>query len=258
MMPEGEQDTYYDILGVERSASAEEITLAYRQVLDETNTFDAQSDSEEETIELIRTLTLAYRTLVDEQKRREYDALLDGCTPAENDASTVVYDVEQVSLAEAPSLTSTGLAAMKEGNSGEAQPATPRVVYEVGQAFSPRSEDEIPDEWKQERAFFEENFEEILKPGPKVDLVGSQKASAADEAPVTTIAEWEDLVPAASASSRFGTIPSSNELSQLQVIPSPRRAIARSLVADPFDLMVYIGLPVVGVILAVEVFMYMR
>ncbi len=257
-MLEGDAQTYYDILGVDRSATADDITLAYRHVLDETNTFDAQSDSEEEIIELIKRVTVAYRTLVDEQKRREYDAALDGCPlPAEEDA-TAVYDVEQVSLAESPSLTSTGLATLKDGNSAEAQSLAPRVVYEVGQAFSPRNENEIPEEWKQERAFFEEHFEEILKPAPKVDLVGAKKITSEEEINVATIAEWDDLSPAAPASTRFGTIPSSNELSQLQAVPSPRRAIARSLMADPFDLMVYIGLPVMGVILAIEVLVYLR
>jgi curved DNA-binding protein CbpA len=257
-MLEGDAQTYYDILGVDRSATADDITFAYRQVLDETNTFDAQSDSEEETIELIKTVTLAYRTLVDEQKRREYDAALDGCPLSEEEDETAVYNVEQVSLAESPSLTSTGLATLKDGNSAEVQSLTPRVVYEVGQAFSPRNESEIPEEWKQERAFFEEHFEEILKPAPKVDLVGTKKGILGEENNVATIAEWDDLSPTAPASTRFGTIPSSNELSHLQAVPTPRRAIARSLMADPFDLMVYIGLPVMGVILAIEVFVYMR
>jgi hypothetical protein len=257
-MLEADAQTYYDILGVDRSASAEEITFAYRHVLDETNTFDAQSENEEATIELIRTVTLAYRTLVDEQKRREYDAVLDGCPLPEEGEATAVYDVGQVSLAEAPSMTSTGLTVLKESNPGEVQSLAPRVVYEVGQAFSPRSEEEIPEEWKQERAFFEEHFEEILKPALKVDLVGTAKTNTQEEDSVSTIAEWDDLSPPAATSTRFGTIPSSNELSQLQAVPSPRRAIARSLVADPFDLLVYIGLPVLGVIIAIEVMIYMR
>lgn len=257
-MLEGHVQTYYDILGVDRAATTDDITLAYRQVLDETNTFDVQSDSEEEIIELIKTVTLAYRTLVDEQKRREYDAALDGCPLPAQEEETTVYDVEQVSLAESPSLTSTGLATLKDGNSDEAQSLAPRVVYEVGHAFSPRNENEIPEEWKQERAFFEENFEEILKPAPKIDLVGTNNVTPEEEGIVAAIAEWDDLSPTVPASTRFGTIPSSNELSQLQSVPSPRRTIARSLMADPFDLIVYIGLPIMGVILAIEVLVYLR
>jgi hypothetical protein len=257
MLQEDAQN-YYDILGVDRSASVEDITLAYREVLSETNTFDSESDHEEETIELIKTLTLAYRTLADEQKRREYDALLDGYPLLNVEAPTAVYDVEQVSLADVPSLTTTSLAALMEGDSATTQTVTPRVVYEVGQAFSPRSEDEIPESWKQERAFFEEHFEEILKPAPKVDLVGAKTISEGGEASVPPIVEWEEAPLPVPPASRFGTMPAPNELSQLQAIPTPRRAMARSLVADPFDLLVYVGLPVMGVIIVIEFFVYMR
>jgi hypothetical protein len=166
--------------------------------------------------------------------------------------------VEQVSLADSPSLTSSGLLALKERVATEEQPLAPRVVYEVGQAFSPQSDDEIPEEWRRERAFFEEHFEEILKPAPKIDLVGVKRGSSQKSSSVGAIAEWDDLSPAVPAYSRFGTLPSSNELLQLQAVPSPRRAITRSLVADPFDLLVYVGLPVMGVIIAIEVLIYVR
>jgi curved DNA-binding protein CbpA len=248
---------YYDILGVERSASAEDITLAYRQLLSETNTFDSDSEREEEAIALIKTVTLAYRTLVDEQKRREYDALLYGQHRGQV-GDTAVYDVAEVSLAESPSLTSTELAALKDEESAINPLQASRVVYEVGQALSPQSEDEIPESWRREREFFEEHFEEILKPAPKVDLVGLKKPSADSKEGPPAVTEWDDSPPATQATSRFGTILDPRELTQLQTIPTPRRAIVRSLVADPFDLMVYIGLPVMGVIIAIEFLVYMR
>jgi|GEM_PF-4758424 len=251
---------YYDILGVEPVASADEITLAYRQILDGTNTFDCALDDEQEAIELVKTVTLAYRTLIDVQKRSEYDALLSGNSSTGDTTSekpTDVIDVQDVSLAEAPSLTSAELATLREGE-GNIPAGTQRVVYEVSHALSPRSEHEIPQEWKEERAFFEQHYEEILKPGPKVDLVGEQISAEEAEKRASTMDQWEEIPHVEPLSSRFGTIPAPDELSQLQIVPSPRRAIGRRLIADPVDVVLYIGLPLLGTIILVEFFVYMR
>jgi curved DNA-binding protein CbpA len=255
-----EVQNYYEILGVEAGATTEEITLAYRQILEETNTFDSALDDQQQAIELVRTVTVAYRTLTDDQKRQEYDALLSGNSPdskVDSEKPTDVIDVPDISLAEAPSLTSAELATLKEVE-GDVPAATQRVVYEVSHALTPRSKEEIPEEWKAERAFFEHHYEEILKPGPKVDLIGEQRNLGEGEKEELAVVQWDDASHVEPLSSRFGTIPAPDELSELQVVPSPRREIGRRLIADPVDLVLYVGMPLLGTIILIELLVYMR
>jgi len=67
--------THYEILGIQRDASTEEIKRAYRALSlkwhpDRNSSSDAQSKFQE--------VNLAHETLSDERKRREYNAELDG------------------------------------------------------------------------------------------------------------------------------------------------------------------------------------
>jgi len=67
---------YYEVLGVEKNTSAEEIKKAYR-VLSMKYHPDRNNGSAESTT-LFQSITQAYNTLSDDQKRREYDMSLNG------------------------------------------------------------------------------------------------------------------------------------------------------------------------------------
>ncbi len=66
---------FYELLGVSRDASKEEIKKSYRDMVKKYHP-DVNKDSEAGKI--IRSLNEAKSTLLDDDKRREYDLLLDG------------------------------------------------------------------------------------------------------------------------------------------------------------------------------------
>lgn len=61
---------YYDILEVHRDASTEEIKKCYRKKVLQLHPDKKSTDDSEEFVRL----SIAWKTLCDEQKRREYDA----------------------------------------------------------------------------------------------------------------------------------------------------------------------------------------
>lgn len=81
-MSSDEQKNYYEILGVKRDASKEEIKTAYKELAlvyhPDSNFFDeiigAGVDPADELI--FKRITAAYQTLNNEAKRREYDETL--------------------------------------------------------------------------------------------------------------------------------------------------------------------------------------
>ncbi len=78
---EDEKD-YYQLLGVKRDASKEEITRAYRELAriyhpDSNYYSDIVNDSANgKDIELFKKITEAYKTLIDDEKRKAYDKTL--------------------------------------------------------------------------------------------------------------------------------------------------------------------------------------
>ena len=63
---------YYDILGVPKTATQDEIKQAFRKLAKETHP-DANPDDVDEATERFKQVSAAYETLSDENKRRAYD-----------------------------------------------------------------------------------------------------------------------------------------------------------------------------------------
>ena len=65
---------FYELLGVSRNASKDEIKTAYRNMVKK---YHPDISKEEDAGKIIRSLNEAKTTLLDDDKRREYDTLLD-------------------------------------------------------------------------------------------------------------------------------------------------------------------------------------
>ncbi len=68
------EENYYEILGVSRTATSEEITKAYRKKMKEHHPDLHNSEEDEETSKLLNE---AYEVLSDKEKRKEYDEALE-------------------------------------------------------------------------------------------------------------------------------------------------------------------------------------
>lgn len=67
------QKDYYDILGVDKNASGDEIKKAYRKLAMKYHPDKVSSDKKEEAEEKFKEISEAYGVLSDEEKRRRYD-----------------------------------------------------------------------------------------------------------------------------------------------------------------------------------------
>ena len=65
---------YYEILGVEKTATADEIKKAYRKLAKKYHP-DANSDNKEEAEKKFKEIAEAYEVLSDDTKRKQYDNL---------------------------------------------------------------------------------------------------------------------------------------------------------------------------------------
>lgn len=63
---------YYEILGVEKTATADEIKKAYRKLAKKYHP-DANSDNKEEAEKKFKEIAEAYEVLSDDTKRKQYD-----------------------------------------------------------------------------------------------------------------------------------------------------------------------------------------
>lgn len=233
-MDKRETETLYSKLGVAPSASVEEIHRAYSAISEKFLSAggDAASDATEITEDeaLFRELTAAYRTLVDVESRRKYDEQI----RPEPDPTLIVHSVED--------------------------PQHEMARYQ--EVVLPQHEP--TEQWKKERQYFEEHFEEILKPAPKVDLIESAAAAAAGVAPDGEASSVENAAAVSDSKSgddidvtvKFGTFPTDRELSAFPPPKCPRRPIDFSKPLEPMEIFMYFGLPLFGVILLLEVYFF--
>lgn len=234
-MDKREAETLYSKLGVDPSASADEIHRAYTKLSEQflANAGDNSSETTEVTEDeaLFRELTSAYRTLVDADSRRAYDRQIS----PEPEATLVVHDVQ------------------------DAQHEMARYQEVVLPQHEPT------EQWKKEREYFEEHFDEILKPAPKVDLIDSASApvsiesAAASDLPAQqhkTKEAGDDDVSDMDVTVKFGTFPTDRELSSFLPPKCPRRPISFSKSLEPMEIFMYVGLPLFGVIILLEVYFF--
>jgi DnaJ-class molecular chaperone len=235
-----EKETLYTKLGVLPSASSEEIHHAYAELTQRFLSKDGDGATDETAVSederLFQELTQAYRTLVDEESRRNYD-----CSLEESEATLVVHQEQQPDHV---------MARYQE-------------VILSGHAPS--------EEWAKEREYFEEHFDEILKPAPKVNLIATGLeavgiAPTADNANTNSApsahsdadrVESEGEVSDVDATVKFGTFPSDRELAAFVVPKNPRRPASMGGPIDPLDLLLYLGAPLFAIILLLEYYFLM-
>lgn len=136
-------------------------------------------------------------------------------------------------------------------NKGEtSESGTPVGDYSVHVEVEvpPVRPDEIPEEWKQEREYFEEHYEEILKPSEKIDLVGVDENNGA-------YSDWDST---SMLGSRFGVVASSDELSSIDTSVIPRRFnYTVTSGPDPVSTFMMYGTPVLFLLVIAEVLYFL-
>ncbi|WKZ56671.1 MAG: J domain-containing protein [Bdellovibrionota bacterium] len=84
-----ESKNFYDLLGVTRTATKEEIRAAYKEIArvyhPDSNFYSEivqEASLSSEQIQIFKRITEAYNTLVNDDKRAEYDSMLPGNLPS--------------------------------------------------------------------------------------------------------------------------------------------------------------------------------
>ena len=219
-MKDVQERTYYELLGLEPGATTEQIREAYREIArifhpDSNFYSDIISDENgPNDSDVFKSITVAYNTLINEDKRRQYDQTI----------LTELNDWDDNSGSSAFS---------KEDYGREAQPGPAK-----------KKEQDIPEEWKREREHFEQHYEEILRPAPKVDLVGRDQENA--------FSGWENEV----TGTRFGDLATEEELQAIHMTPQMRRIPRAKMRMDPFLALALIGIPIMLLVIILELIFF--
>jgi hypothetical protein len=223
-MTDIEGRNHYELLGLEPGASTEAIKEAYREIAriyhPDSNFYDdIIADAGPDDSAVFKAITAAYQVLVNEEKRRAYD---DTLPKGLNDWGD-------------------------EENSGGDTRSAPGESLE---------DDDIPEEWKKEREFFAENYEEILKPGPRSNLVAGGGEVPRPKVPtgegVDPFGPWEEEKVEVQAGTRFGDLNEDKPLREVDVLPTARRTVESGGSKDPFLLLMYFGIPIMTVVVLAE------
>jgi curved DNA-binding protein CbpA len=221
-MADIEGRNYYELLGLEPGATTDAIKDAYREIAriyhPDSNFYDdIVTDTGPEDSEIFKVITAAYQVLVHEDKRRAYDETLP-----------------------------KGLDSWQDEGDGSRWRASNEQHSDDDEG-----QEDIPEEWKRERQFFQQNYEEILRPGPRADLTSGDGstvlAGGVDGEVFKTWGDGESPQP----STLFGSPGASVEEPMFDAIPATRRPMGNPM-KDPVQLITYIGLPVMTLVVILE------
>ena len=208
---------YYELLGLEPGATTDAIKEAYREIAriyhPDSNFYDdIIADAGPEDSEVFKAITAAYQVLVHEDKRKAYDDTLPKGLDGWGDSEESPYS-------------------------------------------SDIDEEDIPEEWKKEREYFAEHFDEILKPGPRSNLTGGNAADFHMPGPDGSepFTSWsDDQREAVQAGTRFGDLSEDVGNLKIESIPAARRTMDPGMAKDPFQLIVFIGIPLMALVVIAE------
>jgi DnaJ-class molecular chaperone len=214
-----EERTYYELLGVDPMATTEEIKEAYREIA---RIFHPDSNF--------------------------YSDIIADAGPEDSDVFKAISNAYQVLVNE-----------QRRKEYDESLNLDIYTGWDDGSSDDSRnpSDEDIPEEWIKEREFFAQHFEEILRPAPKSDLLGTEDVATDESEPVSEAIEpsEEEIEPRIQLS-RFGRVASDKELSFVSsAVPVARRP--HRVRYDPIDILLFVGIPVMFLIVVVEILLYL-
>ena len=90
---------YYEVLGVEKTATADEIKKAYRKLAEKYHP-DANSDNKEEAEKKFKEIAEAYEVLSDDTKRKQYDNFGHAGTDRRRCSEDIIHMEEQAGFSD--------------------------------------------------------------------------------------------------------------------------------------------------------------
>ena len=90
---------YYEVLGVEKTATADEIKKAYRKLAKKYHP-DANSDNKEEAEKKFKEIAEAYEVLSDDTKRKQYDNFGHAGTDRRRCSEDIIHMEEQAGFSD--------------------------------------------------------------------------------------------------------------------------------------------------------------